>query len=237
MRRRDFIAGVGGAAAAAWPRAVRAQQSGRMRLVGALIFGTEADRLNRQYTAALSVSLEKVGWIEGRNLRTEIRFGGGNAVMTRTYAAELVSLAPDVIVGQGGPATRALQQETQSIPIVFVAAGDVLALRIVTSLSHPEGNATGITNNFASFGGKWLELLKEAAPRLAAVAILFKPEAGTADLYLASIEKHPEHLASRHNVRHTGTAGRSSALSAHSLPSPIAGLLCYRLSPSRNTAK
>jgi putative ABC transport system substrate-binding protein len=109
-------------------------------------------------------------------MRFDLRFSGGDPKIIRAYAEELVSLAPDVIVAYTVLSIRALQQQTRSIPIVFAAAGDVLALGIVASLSHPEGNTTGFANNFASFGGKWLELLKEAVPRLERVGVLYYSE-------------------------------------------------------------
>ena len=110
--------------------------------------------------------LQGLGWIEGRNLRLDVRRGSGDPDLNRAYAAELVSLKPDVIVTAGLPVTRAVQQQTQTIPIVFTGVGDPVAAGIVKSLTHPEGNATGITNGFSSIGGKWEQLLKEAVPRI-----------------------------------------------------------------------
>src|SRR5262249_46984196 len=131
----------------------------------------------------------KAGWVDGRNMRFDLRFSSGDPKIIRAHAQELVSLGPDVIVAYTVTTIRALQQQTQSIPIVFAAAGDVFALGIIASLSHPEGNTTGFANNFASFGGKWLELLKEAAPRLARVGLLFNPEVFRGSVLVSSIEE------------------------------------------------
>jgi putative ABC transport system substrate-binding protein len=168
MRRRDFIAGFGGAAA--WPLAARAQQAERVRRIGYLSFTNEIDQLLRDQTDLLE-SLAKLGWVEGRNLRIDLR-GGAAISQLRQYAAELVKLSPDVIVTSGVAPTRAAQQQTQTIPIVFIGAGDPLALGIVNSVARPEGNITGVNNAVFSIGGKWLELLKEAAPQVNRVALL-----------------------------------------------------------------
>lgn len=145
MRRRDVIAGLGGAAAG-WPFAVHAQQQQRVRRVGMLISGTENDQTMQALIAAFREGLVKLGWVEGRNLRIDLRFGGDRERM-RAYAAELVSLAPEVIVTIGGPAARVAQQQTQTVPIVFALVGDALANGIVKSVARPEGNTTGITNS------------------------------------------------------------------------------------------
>jgi putative tryptophan/tyrosine transport system substrate-binding protein len=120
--------------------------------------------------------LSKLAWVEGHNLMTELRFGAADADAIRAYAAELVSLAPDVIVTTTVPATKAVQQQTRTIPIVFVAVGDPVDNGIVKKIARPEANATGVTNLFASFGGKWMALLKEAAPRVERVALVYNPQ-------------------------------------------------------------
>src|SRR6266404_6992156 len=155
MRRREFITLLGGSAA--WPIAVRAQQGERVRRIGMLTASGEF-----QATAAFRDGLAKLGWVEARNLRIDVRFGGDDADRIRAYAAELVSLAPDVIVTGTVAVTRAVQQQTQTIPIVITGAADPVANGIVRSLARPEGNTTGVTNLYLSIGGKWLELLKEA---------------------------------------------------------------------------
>jgi putative tryptophan/tyrosine transport system substrate-binding protein len=170
MRRREFIAGVG---AAAIPLVARAQQSERMRRVGML---TGLDQSYQAFAAAFREGLSKLGWVEGHNLMTELRFGAGDANAIRTYAAELVSLTPDVIVTTTVPATKAVQQQTRTIPIVFVAVGDPVDNGIVKNIARPEANATGVANLVASFGGKWIALLKEAAPRVERVALVYNPQ-------------------------------------------------------------
>ena len=171
MRRRDFVTLLGGAAT--WPLAARAQQSERERRVGML---TGLDQSYQAFAAAFREGLSKLGWVEGHNLMTELRFGAGDADAIRTYAAELVSLAPDVIVTTTVPATKAVQQQTRTIPIVFVAVGDPVDNGIVKNIARPETNATGVTNLVASFGGKWIALLKEAAPRVERVALVYNPK-------------------------------------------------------------
>ena len=170
IRRREFIAGI---SAAVWPLAARAQQSERVRRVGML---TGLDQSYQALAAAFREGLSKLGWIEGQNLMTELRFGAGDADAIRTYAAELMSLAPDVIFTTTVPATKAVQQQTLTIPIVFVAVGDPVDNGIVKNIARPEGNATGVTNLVASFGGKWIALLKEAAPRVERVALVYNPQ-------------------------------------------------------------
>jgi len=186
MKRRTFIAGLG--AAATWPHVARAQQPDRMRRVGVLLSGAEDDPLYRAPMVVLREALQKLGWTEGRNLRIDVRFGSNDSNRVRAYAEELVGLAPDVIVTTGAAQTRAVQQRTQTIPIVFVQVGDPVATGVVRSVARPEGNTTGITNLFSSVAGKWLELLKEAVPSVARVALIFDPQFSVAEIYAASIE-------------------------------------------------
>jgi putative tryptophan/tyrosine transport system substrate-binding protein len=193
MRRREFITLLSGAAA--WPLAARTQQAERVRRIGVLTGGAENDQTNQTNTAAFREGLAKLGWAEDRNLRIDLRFGGDDPDRFRAYAAELGSLAPDVIVTNGGAATRAMQQQTQTVPIVFTGAGDTVEIGVVKSLSRPEGNVTGITNLFSSIGGKWLELLKGAVPRLERVAVTFNPQVSAATSYISSIEEAARVLA------------------------------------------
>ena len=160
LRRREFIATLGGAAA--WPLAARAQQGDRVRRIGVLWPETEANIAFIQ--RSLRDELQKLNWIEGRNLLFDVRFGDGDPVRIRGYAAELVSLKPDVIVTVGSLATRAVQQHTPTIPIVFVVASDPFSTGLVKSVVRPEGNTTGIGGSPSSLGSKWVQLLKEAAP-------------------------------------------------------------------------
>jgi putative tryptophan/tyrosine transport system substrate-binding protein len=187
MRRREFIAGLGGAAAV-WPLAARAQQPTGMRRIGVLLTGAEDDPLYQRYIAVLREELQKLGWSEGRNLRVDVRFGDDNSNRVGAYAAELAGLAPDVIVASGSLQTKMVQQRTQTIPIVFVQVGDPVANGVVKSIARPEGNTTGITNLFPSIAGKWVELLKDAVPRIARVALVFDPELPATEIYMAVIE-------------------------------------------------
>jgi putative tryptophan/tyrosine transport system substrate-binding protein len=172
MRRREFIALLGGAAAA-WPLKARAQQPERMRRVGILL-GTTAS--GPEPVPAFAQGLRELGWTEGRNVRFEYRAIDGDIDRFRTYAAELVNLAPDVILVQSNPGLAALQQATHSIPIVFVQVADPVASGFVGSLARPGGNITGFSNFEPSMGSKWLELLKESSPRVGRSLILMHPE-------------------------------------------------------------
>jgi ABC-type uncharacterized transport system substrate-binding protein len=145
---------------------------------------------------ALREGLEKLGWTEGRNIQIEARFGGGEASRIRAHAAELVALAPDVLVGHATPGTRALRQATSSIPIVFVAVNDPVEQGFVSSLAHPGGNITGFTLVDFQMVGKWLEMLKEAAPGVSRAALMFNPDtAPSYYVYLHSFEAAPRSIA------------------------------------------
>jgi putative tryptophan/tyrosine transport system substrate-binding protein len=185
MRRRKCIAVLG--TALVWPLLARAQSAERVRRLGVLIYGDEDSRGSQAQAAGLRQGLKELGWTEGHNLRIDIRFESDPSRI-RMLAEELVKTAPDVIVVRSVLAARALQQQTKTIPIVFAGVGDPVLNGLVTSLAHPEGNMTGVTNLFYSIGGKWLELLKEAAPRIDRVAIVFTPEIGTSEGWFAAIE-------------------------------------------------
>jgi putative tryptophan/tyrosine transport system substrate-binding protein len=190
MRRREFIAAIG-TATVARPFAARAQQGERVRRVGVLMLG-EPDQ-PPVFLQVMRDELQKLGWIEDRNLRLEVRFvGAGDVDRARAAATDLVRLAPDVIVPVSGAALVATQQETKTIPIVFVGAGDPFETGRVKNIARPEGNATGFANAFGSLGEKWLQLLKEAAPNITRVAYL--PGRGS-DSYLRSIEVAARALA------------------------------------------
>ena len=183
LRRREFIAGLGGAAA--WPLAARAQQ--RVRRVGVLLVGDDSP--GRAVSTTLRDELAKLGWAEGRNLRLEVRFGADDAERIRAYAAELVELGPDVIVTSGAAPTRAVQQQTQTIPIVIAGAGDVFGNGFVKNLAHPEGNTTGISNVFQSIAGKWVELLKDTVPRLKRVGFIYNLQVSPQGSYFPEIKE------------------------------------------------
>jgi ABC-type uncharacterized transport system substrate-binding protein len=174
MRRRDFIKMLAGSAAA-WPAVTRAQQGERVRLIGVLMGYAETDPIAQSFVAAFRGALANVGWTEGSNLRIELRWGAGDADKIWTFAKELVDLRPDAILGQDTPVIGALARETRTIPIVFATVADPVGSRFVASLAHPGGNITGFTSNDSALGGKWVELLKEIAPRTVRVALLFNP--------------------------------------------------------------
>ena len=193
MRRREFVTLLGGTAAA-WPLAARAQQAERVRRVGVLSFAAESDP-SSQLIRRMAAEFEKLGWIEGRNLRVEYRFAAGDIDRMRDLAADLVRLAPEAIVAASGVAIRFLQTETRIIPIVFLEAGDPIENGYVKNATHPEGNTTGFGSAFASFGSKWLELLKEIAPTVTRVAFLpINPNS----VYRAAIEAVAPSLGMKH---------------------------------------
>jgi putative tryptophan/tyrosine transport system substrate-binding protein len=173
MRRREFMRLVGGVAA--WPLAARAQQSERKRRVGVLM-GLAADDAEAQdRIAAFEQGLQQSGWTNGRNLQIDYRRGAGNTEVRRKYAAELIALAPDVILASGGTVVGPLLQATRSVPIVFTQTPDPVAAGFVSSLARPGGNATGFTTAEYGISGKWLELLKEIAPGVTRAAVLRDP--------------------------------------------------------------
>jgi putative tryptophan/tyrosine transport system substrate-binding protein len=183
--RREFITLLG-SAAAAWPLAASAQDR-RMRRIGVLAGSNDDDPAMRANLAALREGLAKLGWIEGHNLRIDLRFTGSDPDRMQAYAAELVSLATEVIVASSAPATRAAQEQTKTFPIVFTAGGDPVTNGLLQNIARPEGNTTGFTSTVDSLIGKWLELLKEAAPHITRVALVFNPQTVNA-AYFRSIE-------------------------------------------------
>jgi putative tryptophan/tyrosine transport system substrate-binding protein len=187
MRRREFTTLLGGAAAA-WPLLVRAQQNDRVRRIGFLSSLVEGDPQFQGWVREFVQRLQELGWVNGRNVRIEFRFGGADATRLSTWAAELIEFGPDVILALGGPAASAVRQQTLSIPIVFVQVVDPVAAGFVTNLARPEGNITGFTNFEFSVGGKWLELLKECAPSSDRIAVVFDPANPTWAGYLRGIE-------------------------------------------------
>jgi len=173
MKRRAFITLLGGAAA--WPLAARAQQREQMRRIGVLMNLTADDAEGQGRLAAFMQGLQEAGWSVGRNVRVDLRWGGGDPELYRNHAAELVALAPDVFLAAGAIVARALQRATRTIPIVFANAVDPVAMGFVASLARPGGNATGFTIFEFSMGGKWLELLKQIAPGITRAAVLRDP--------------------------------------------------------------
>src|SRR5258708_1277138 len=185
MRRRQFITLLGGAAAA-WPLAARAQQAERVRRIGVLVYLAAGDAEGQARLAAFTQALSQLGWSEGHNLRIESRWANGGDV--HRHAAELVALAPDVLLAATGTATVApLLQATRTIPIVFVNVIDPVGSGFVASLAHPGGNATGFTIYEFSMSGKWLELLKEIAPGVTRAAGLRDPALASGDAQFRAV--------------------------------------------------
>jgi putative ABC transport system substrate-binding protein len=171
VRRRAFITLLGGAAVA-WPLVARAQEPERMRRIGVLMAINADDAEAQARIAAFVRGLQQLGWTVGKNVRIDYRLAGIDADTLRRYAAELVALAPDVILAQSSPSIAPLLQATHTVPIVFTLIADPVGAGYVESLAHPGGNATGFTVFEYSIGGKWLELLKEIAPRVTRVAVV-----------------------------------------------------------------
>jgi len=185
MRRREFIRLLSGAAAA-WPFTVRAQQTESMRRIGVLMIFAESDAEGRGFVTAFREGLQKLGWIEGRNIQIDIRWGATNAALIQQLARELVASRPNLILSSGTPTTLVLLQQTRAIPIIFATVIDPVGSGLVASLPQPGGNVTGFINLEGSMSGKWLELLKEIAPRVKRVAFLFNPVTATyADYFLS----------------------------------------------------
>jgi putative ABC transport system substrate-binding protein len=187
LRRRDFIAVSTGAAA--WSIAGHAEQPERMRRVGVLMPFPENDPVTRASVKAFADALARLGWVEGKNIRIDYRFAAGDPALYKTYAAELVTLSPDVLLAGASPAVAALRQQTRTIPIVFVLVVDPVGQSFVQSLAHPGGNVTGFSSYDAELMGKWLQFLKEVAPGITRVGVIFNPAtAPFAPLFNRAIE-------------------------------------------------
>jgi len=187
MRRREFITLFGGAAA--WPLAARAQQGERVRRIGMLMGPyDENDPVAKAGVSAFIQALAGLGWTVGRNVRLDLRWGGGDINRIRALAQQLVGLQPDIILTGGTPETAAVQRETRTIPIVFAGAADPVASGIVPRLNQPGGNVTGFAGSEASLAGKRLELLSEIAPGLKRVAFMFSPDNPSALVFVPSFE-------------------------------------------------
>jgi putative tryptophan/tyrosine transport system substrate-binding protein len=180
MRRREFITLLGGAAAV-WPLAARAEGE-RIRRIGVLMNLAADDAEGQARLAAFVQDLQQLGWTDGRNVRIDYRWAAGDARLFHRYAEELLALAPDVILASATPSVQALQQATRTVPIVFAMVGDPVGMGVVASLARPGGNTTGFTPMEFGFGAKWVELLKEIAPRVTRVAVLRDLTIGPAQL-------------------------------------------------------
>ena len=173
MRRREFVALVGGATLV-WPLATRAQQAERIWRIGVLLAHTEQDARWALFTA-FKERLAQLGWVEGRNMRMDVKLTSGNAEAIAKAAGELVANSPDVIFGTNNAVTKALKNATQTIPVVFAGVSDPIGSGIVTSLTRPDQNVTGFQAGEGEIAGKWLQLLKEIAPDIRRIAFVYNP--------------------------------------------------------------
>jgi putative ABC transport system substrate-binding protein len=222
MRRRDFITLLGGGAALAMPHVARSQDGARR--IGVLMAYAEDNAEGQGYVAAFRDQLQKLGWFEGRNIQIDFRWGATDTAVMRRFATELVALKPDLIFSSSSPTTRALMRETRTIPIVFGNLVDPIGQGFVASLSKPGGNITGFVNLEASISGKYLELLKEIAPRLTKVAIFYNPAtAPYHQIYLVPFKA----AATAHSVQPLETPYRDlaelEAIMAANAREPIVG--------------
>jgi len=187
MRRREFITLVSGAALA-WPLAPHAQQSDQMRRVGVLVNAAENDRDKQFEISEFRQRLKDLGWTEGGNIRLDIRWTAGDFELAHRFAAELVSLSPDAILATNAPTLEAVRKETSTIPLVFVQVSDPIANGVVSSLAHPGGSITGFTHFEYAIGGKWLGLLKEIAPNIVKVAVIWNPKNTSVNRFFSEIK-------------------------------------------------
>ena len=226
MRRREFIAGSrqrGGG----WPIAARAQQPGRMRRIGVLMAMPENDRNGQAFVAAFRERLQELGWTEGRNIRFDTRGATpGDAGSMQRSAKELVALQPDLILSHATPTTAALLQQTRTIPIIFATVSDPVGSGFVDNLARPGGNVTGFTNIEPTMAGKWLELLKEIAPRVTRVAFLFNPTtAPYAEYYLKPFKAAAAFLRSGGDRRTCSQTSELNSVGAALAREPNGGLV------------
>jgi putative tryptophan/tyrosine transport system substrate-binding protein len=225
MRRREFITLFAGVASP-WPLAARAQQPNRVRRIGVLMGYAESDPAMQSYLAAFRAALAKLGWTEGGNLRIELRWGASDPDRIRTFAKELVELRPDAILGVTSGVISALAHETSTIPIVFAIVIDPIGNGFAASLAHPGGNITGFTVLDPAIGGKWVELLKEIAPRTERVALLFNPAtAPPIQSLVASIETAASSIAVQASVAPVHAKDEIEGVIAEQARTPGGGLI------------
>ena len=194
MRRREFIMIVGGAAVV-WPLGTRAQQAERVRRIGVLISQAADDSEMEASLTGFRQGLERLGWLEGSNVRIDTRFAHGNLDQTQVHAKELIALQPDVILAHSTPVAFTLQRESRAIPIVFVNVSDPVGSGLVASLARPGSNLTGLLMYEASIVGKWLAMLKEIAPLMARAAFVANPKISTYEYYLRTAKAIAPSLA------------------------------------------
>ena len=192
MRRREFITLIGGAAAG-WPLVTRAQQPDRIRRVAVLVGTGEKDPESVGRIKAFRLGMRDLGWVEGRNVQIDYRFAGINQESINTHVAELIRLAPDVIVANSTPVIATLRSATSTIPIVFVVVNDPVGQGFIPSLARPGGNITGFSFIETEIVGKWINLLRDVKPNLSRVALMFNPDtAPYYDVYLRSFKALPQ---------------------------------------------
>jgi putative tryptophan/tyrosine transport system substrate-binding protein len=213
MRRRQFIAGLGGAVA--WPVVATAQQGERVRRIGVLLSGSEDDARIRRSIATFARELARSGWTEGRNIEIAYLWGAGDATHIRNNVAEIVRAAPDVVVATASEATVALKRQTNTLPIVFVLIGDPVAQGLVASFARPGGNITGFTSEESSIAGKWSTILKEIAPATSTVMGLYYHENPNWEGHLRAIIT----AASRLGISVSSAAVANASEIAHSIAS------------------
>jgi putative ABC transport system substrate-binding protein len=229
MRRREFVAALGGVVAFAC--AARAERPEGVRRVGVLIYGAEDDPVTETRVEGLREGLQRLDWVEGHNLALDFRFGAADPHRLRAGAKDLVALGPDVIVTGASPATRAVLALTQTIPVVFVEVTNETGYGVSGSLARPETNSTGITNLYLAIGARWLEILKEAAPHLSRIVLLFNPEFDS-PAYLKAIAA----AADAYHVATVQAPARSSEEIAYAIAAaadePDTGLLIVPPTPA-----
>jgi putative tryptophan/tyrosine transport system substrate-binding protein len=223
MRRRDFITGLGGAAA--WPLAARAQQPERARRIGILVPAAADDSEFQARVGAFLQALALLGWTIGRNMRVDTRWATANAADIRKHAAELAALAPDVILAHGASAVGPLLQATRTVPIVFPIAADPVGAGLVDSLARPGGNATGFTQFEYSISGKWLELLKQIAPSVTRAAVLRDPASPSGIGQFGAVQSVAPSLGVEVNPVNVRDAGEIERAVAAFARSPNGGLI------------
>ena len=224
MRRREFISFIAGAAA--WPLAAGAQQPDRVRRIGVLLPYAESDHEAQSWFAAFREALRNIGWTEDSNLRIELRWNAGDADRMRTLAKELVDLRPDAIFGVTTPVIDALARETRTIPIVFVNVAEPVASGFAESLVRPGGNITGFSPANAEQGGKWVQLLKEIAPRTTRIALLFNPATAVPlQNYMPSVEAAASSLGVEVSIATVHSVDDIESVVAAQARSPGGGLI------------
>jgi putative ABC transport system substrate-binding protein len=225
MRRREFIKLLGGTATA-WPLAAPAEQGDRMRRLGILMAGAESDPQYQADVAVFREGLQKLGWVDGQNIRVEVRWAGFNADTMRRYAKELIALQPDLILSNDTPTTATLLQQTRTVPIVFATVADPVGSGFVASFARPGGNTIGFAVYEASLGGKWLEVLKETVPNVARVVVIFNPAtAPFAEYHLKSINDAAKSVGVEVSVAHVHDVSELETVVAAQAREPNSGLI------------